>query len=139
VFDDAELVKMATAIPAQLAGADNQIGSLTSGLYADLLLIKKTGTDAYRALLHATAADVRLVVIGGGPIYGDRELMERLLPGRHLEAVALCGVPKALYIEAQPGVPETQKSFRQISEELSSKLSALGTSLAELAPCESTH
>lgn len=137
VFDNVELVRMAAAVPAQLAGADNQIGSLSSGLYADLLLIhKKTGEDPYQALLDASPADVRLVMIGGIPIYGDRDLMDRLLPRHHLETIEVCGAPKALYIEAEKAVPESEKSFKQISNELSSKLSELGTSLAELAPCE---
>jgi 5-methylthioadenosine/S-adenosylhomocysteine deaminase len=136
IFTDAELVQMATAIPAQLAGADKEIGTIDKGMYADLLLIKKTGTDAYQALLHANAVDVRLVMIGGAPIYGDRDLMDKLLPGHRLEAITVCGMTKELDIEPQNGIPEPQKTFKQISDELESKLAAWGTSLAELAPCK---
>jgi 5-methylthioadenosine/S-adenosylhomocysteine deaminase len=139
VFDDSQLLKMATGIPAQLAHVDKQIGSLTQGLYADLLLIRKSGADALQALLHASPGDVRLVMIGGTPVYGDRDLMSRLLPGRQVEPITVCGMPKALYIEAQKDIPETQKTFKQISEELEAKLSAWGTSLAELAPCQATN
>ena len=112
VFNDAELVRMATVVPAQLAGADTQIGSIVKEIYADLLLINKTGPDPYQALLHANAVEVRLVVIGGVPTYGDRELMEKLLPGRKIEPLTVCGASKAIYIEPQDGVPETQKSFK---------------------------
>lgn len=139
VFDDAELVRMATVVPARLVGADKQIGSIAKGLYADLLLIRKTGTDPYRALLHLSPTDVRLVMVGGVPIYGDPDLMERLLPGRQLEIVAVCGKSKAIYIEPQKGIPESQKSLAQISEELGSKLASWGTSLAQLAPCQGTN
>jgi 5-methylthioadenosine/S-adenosylhomocysteine deaminase len=140
VFDDAELVRMATNVPAMLAGADGQIGSLTKGLYADLLLIRKSGKiGAYESLLHARAADIRLVVIGGVPTYGDADLMNKLLPGRHLELITVCGASKALYIEPQNGVPESLKTFKQISSELALNLSAWGTSLAELAPCQSDN
>ena len=137
VFTSAELVEMATAVPAQLAAAGNEIGSLASGFYADLLLIRKTGTDPYQALLQAGPADVRLVMIGGKPVYGDADLMDRLLPQRTLEELTVCGVAKKLYLEPQTGIPETQKSFRQISSELEAALSSWGTSLAELAPCTS--
>jgi len=136
VFQSAELVNMVTAVPAQLAGADKQIGSLAKGMYADLLLIRRNSTDAYQALLHASPADVRLVVIGGVPTYGDPDLMDRLLPHRELERLTVCGVPKELYIKPQQGIPETAKTFKQISVELQAKLSEWGTSLAELAPCE---
>lgn len=139
VFNDADLVKMATAVPAQLAGADKQIGVLAKGLYADLLLIRKTGTDPYQALLHTSPPDVRLVMVGGVPIYGERDLVDRLLPGRQLETIAVCGKPKALYIAQQEGIPETQKTFKQISEELGPKLESWGTSLAQLAPCQGTN
>jgi 5-methylthioadenosine/S-adenosylhomocysteine deaminase len=139
VFDDEELVKMATAIPAQLAGLDQRIGSISKGLYADLLLIKKHGVDGYPALLHSSAADVRLVIIGGVPVYGDSDLMSRLLPGRSLESIVICGVPKSLFIQGEQGIPETQKSLKQMSEELTAILAPWGTSLAELAPCVGTN
>lgn len=139
VFAENELANMATALPAQLAGADKQIGTLAKGMYADLLLIRRKGKDAYEALLYASPADVRLVVIGGTPVYGDTDLMDKLLPRQHLEHLTVCGTPKELFIEPQPGIPETQKSFKQISDELESELSAWGTSLAELAPCESAN
>jgi hypothetical protein len=136
VFQNAELVNMVTVFPAQLAGVDKQIGSLTKGMYADLLLIRKKTTDAYQALLHASPVDVRLVVIGGVPTYGDSDLMDKLLPQHHLELLTICGVPKKLYIKPLQGTPETAKTFKQILGELQAKLSDWGTSLAELAPCE---
>ncbi len=135
VFSEIDLANMATAIPAQLAAADKQIGSLAKGMYADLLLLRKKGTDPYQTLVQAALADVRLVVIDGVPVYGDVDLMNKLLPGRNLEQLTVCGAPKLLYMEPQAGIPETAKTFRQISEELKSKLEQWGTSLAELAPC----
>lgn len=134
--DGKELFKMVTIVPAQLAGLQKLIGSINEGFYADLLLIKKTGADPYQALVRANAAEVRLVVIGGIAVYGDYDLMERLLPGRKLETVDVCGKSKALYIEAQPDVVETQKSFKQIADELKSKLAVDGIPLSELADCE---
>jgi 5-methylthioadenosine/S-adenosylhomocysteine deaminase len=139
VFENGELVKMATIVPAQLAGADKQIGSLAKGMYADLLLIRRSVTDANKALLYASPADVRLVVIGGVPIYGDPDLMDRLLPQHELERLTACGVSKKLYIKPQQGIPETAKTFKQIADELQSKLSEWGTSLAELAHCDGSN
>ena len=136
VFTDAELVSMATSVPAHLAAADQKIGSLVKGMYADLLLIRRNGTDPYQALLHASPADVRLVIVGGKPLYGDPDLMEKLLPAERLEPLTICGAPKKLSIQPQAGIPETEKSLQQISKELESELVAWGTSLSELARCE---
>jgi hypothetical protein len=130
---------MVTTIPAQLAGTSDSIGSLRPGYYADLLLVRKITGDPYQSLLHLDPADVRLVIIGGVPTYGDEDLMKKLLPNRRLENLSICGKPKALYIEPQAGIPETAKSFRQMSDELSTKLATLGTSLAELAPCQGAN
>ena len=139
VFATNELVAMATTIPAQLAGASDSIGSLRPGYYADLLLVRKTTGDPYQSLLHLDPGDVRLVMIGGVPVYGDEDLMKKLLPNRRLETLSVCGKPKDLYIEPQAGIPETGKTFKQMSDELSAKLASLGTSLAELAPCQGTN
>jgi cytosine/adenosine deaminase-related metal-dependent hydrolase len=139
VFQNAELVRMVTVVPAQLAGADKEIGFLAKGMYADLLLIRRNVVDAYQALLHASPADVRLVVIGGMPIYGDSDLMDKLLPQHEFESLTVCGVPKKLYMKPQQGIPETAKTFKQISSELQAKLSEWGSSLAELAPCEGAN
>jgi hypothetical protein len=65
--------------------------------------------------------------------------MNKLLPGRHLEPITVCGAPKGLYIEPQRDVPESLKTFKQIASELALKLSSWGTSLAELAPCQSDN
>jgi len=78
VFADADLVKMATIYPAQLAGLSEKIGSLSRGYFADLLLLRRKGADPYAALLHATPLDIRLIVLGGRPVYGDKDLMEKL-------------------------------------------------------------
>ena len=75
-------------------------------------------------------------MVGGIPVYGDRDLMDRLLPRHQLEAILVCGKQKALYIESQKGVPETQKTFKQISEELESKLESRGAWLSQLASCK---
>jgi 5-methylthioadenosine/S-adenosylhomocysteine deaminase len=139
VFSDQELVAMATVTPAQLAGADKQIGTIQKGLYADLLLVRRSSGNPYQTLLHASPAEVRLVIVGGIATYGDPDLMAQLLPGKHLEIVTVCGTEKALYIEPQDGLPQTKKSLREMSDELDAKLARWGTSIAELAPCHGSN
>lgn len=78
VFTDAELVYMVTVNPAKLARLDDKIGSLKPGYFADLLVVGSQETDPYRALLNARPADIKLVVVGGSPVYGDEDLMQGL-------------------------------------------------------------
>lgn len=121
---------MATIVPAQLAGADKQIESLSKGMYVDLRLIRRNAAArANRALLYASPADFRLVVIGGVPVLWRPGLDGQSLPQIELEHLTVCGVWKKLYIKPYPAIADTAKTFKQISSELQSQLSEWGTSL----------
>jgi 5-methylthioadenosine/S-adenosylhomocysteine deaminase len=135
VFEDAELVKMATIYPARLAGLSDKIGTLSRGYLADLLLLKRSRTDPYAALLHANPLDVRLVVVGGKPIYGDRDLMEKLLPEAVLEPVTICHKDgaKVLYLGSEASQGGLRKTWKETSEQLARALQQWKVSIAELA------
>ena len=81
LFTDRELVAMATSTPADLIGASDRLGALEPGHDADVLVIKPESDvkkhDAYWTLTHATAAQVMLVMVGGEPLYGDPEVVEK--------------------------------------------------------------
>ncbi len=132
VFSESDLVKMATIYPAQLAALSDKIGSLSKGLRADLLVLRKSNTNGYWALLHAGPADVRLVVIDGVPTYGDLELMRKLLPDKQLDSIILCGSQKGLYFNVESG----SRTWKQSSEKLSAALGEWGLSLAPLTACQ---
>lgn len=135
VFADEDFLKMATIYPAQLAGLGDYLGSLTRGHLADLLLLKRKGSDPYAAILNATPMDVRLVVIGGRPVYGDRDLMEKLLPQRHLESVQICGKDdqKVLYLGPEASLGPLSKTWKETTDRLSRALQQWKIKLADLA------
>ena len=136
VFTDAELVQMATANPAQLARVDTMIGSLKPQHFADLLVVRSKEADAYRALLHASPGDVRLVIIGGIPAYGDQELLEKLVPAGQLEALQVCGASKALDFESESALQGSgPKTWKQTTEDLRHALNEWGLPLAQLTEC----
>lgn len=78
LFSDEDLVSMATRIPAAMLGASELVGTLEVGHYADVLVIDRPDADPYSAVVRASAGDVRLVVLGGLPVYGDRALLSVL-------------------------------------------------------------
>jgi len=127
---------MATSNTAQLAGLQGKIGSIKPGYFADLLIVRRTAKDAYSSLLHASPGDVRLVVIGGSPVYGDEGLMKKLAPEHQLEAMNVCDVPKSLDLESETVLQGTRpKPWKQTLAELNSALNAWGLSPAQLTPC----
>jgi cytosine/adenosine deaminase-related metal-dependent hydrolase len=136
VFSDAELVSMVTLGAATLAKLEGKIGSLQPHHFADLLVVRSQEKDPYRALLHANPVDIRLVVVGGSPVYGDDELMRRLAPTTQLESVLLCGAKKALDFDTErvsQGKP--LKSWKDTVDSLANALKPWRLSPSDLAPC----
>jgi cytosine/adenosine deaminase-related metal-dependent hydrolase len=92
---DRLLVDMVTSNPAKALRWQNEVGTIEPGKVADLFIITKPshvhGPDLppspYRTLIDATERDVRLVLVGGDPLVGDRDIMNKLKPGQ-AEAIA---------------------------------------------------
>ncbi len=68
------LVQMATTHAAHALGLGGVIGALAPGMKADVMVIGGDPCAPYDALLAATPADVRLVLVGGVSLYGDPAL-----------------------------------------------------------------
>jgi 5-methylthioadenosine/S-adenosylhomocysteine deaminase len=136
VFTDAELVQMVTTTPAQLAGLSDKIGSIKPGYFADLLVIRQTEKDPYESLLHASPADVRLVLIGGSPVYGDEDLMRKLAPTTELEPLSVCGTAKALDFATETAAQGTRpQPWKQTVDQLNDALNEWGLAPVQLTAC----
>lgn len=94
-----DLVEMVTSRAATAVDRP-QIGSLVEGRYADVMVVPDRGCDAYDTLIDAPAADVRLVVVNGRPLYGDAALMNALPDATRArcEAVTVCGQSKTFCV-----------------------------------------
>jgi len=126
LFTERELVLMATSTPAELVGLTGQVGTLAAGSAADLIVVRKSGEDAYWSLTHTAAQDLELVVIGGEAVYGDAALMEQL-GGKGGETLEVCGSPKVVRLEG--------KSWTETERTLSHALGEFGRKLAPLSEC----
>jgi 5-methylthioadenosine/S-adenosylhomocysteine deaminase len=96
VFSALDFARMATINPATLGGVGAELGSITPGKRADLLILSGTNLSAYDALLVAQPLDVQLVVIDGRPVYGDPTLLQQVNPDARAEQVAVCGSMRAI-------------------------------------------
>jgi cytosine/adenosine deaminase-related metal-dependent hydrolase len=137
---DRELVAMATTVPAELIGASGRLGALQPGHEADLLIIRSEADgskhDAWWALTHATAAQVMLVTVGGEPVYGDPDLLDKLSPSHPAERLEVCGAGKALLFTGLHGhVDEADETWAHTSATLQAALRHYGRNLAPLAEC----
>ena len=126
-LSDRQLVDMVTSVPAHVAGIDDEVGAIRTGLRADLVVLAGDHNDPYRAVIAATAAEVQLVVIAGQALYGDRKLMERFWDAGQIEEILLPTGSKTL------ATPAAGILVAQIAARLQAALQAEGTSLAPLA------
>jgi hypothetical protein len=126
-ISDQQLVNMVTSAPAHIAGVDDEVGAISAGLRADILIINGNHNNPYRALIDATAADVELVFIDGVPLYGSPKFMKHFWDISELEEIELATVTKAL------ATPAANINVASIANTLQLALQAEGTSLAPLA------
>jgi 5-methylthioadenosine/S-adenosylhomocysteine deaminase len=132
-FTNHELVEMTTVNPARLARVEDRLGKVASGYAADLVIMRRqSGIDPYAALVTQTPAGVRLVVIGGQPIYGDVDVMKQLLQNTPLETLTVCGQPRSINVQTET---DPHASWAMTQSRLEAALKTLGLPLAPLVEC----
>jgi 5-methylthioadenosine/S-adenosylhomocysteine deaminase len=115
-LSEKDLVEMATVNPAKLAGLGTRIGRIAPGYASDLIVMRKRPwtqnapptdaqmrTLAYQALLMQAPTDLKLVVIGGVPVFGEPVLMAKLLSAAELqqtETINVCGESRVINVKA---------------------------------------
>jgi 5-methylthioadenosine/S-adenosylhomocysteine deaminase len=73
-----QLVEMVTKEAAHIAGLQEFVGTLEVGKVADVLVLERRREDPWENVLDAERSWVELVAIGGNPVYGRPDLMQRL-------------------------------------------------------------
>ncbi|HEX7600483.1 MAG TPA: amidohydrolase family protein, partial [Polyangiaceae bacterium] len=99
------LVQMATTHPAKALGLDAVIGSIAVGKKADLLVIDGDPLAPFDAVLVATPREVRLVMVGGVPLYGDLALKALGPASPGCEEVGVCTRCKFMCVATTGGLP----------------------------------
>jgi 5-methylthioadenosine/S-adenosylhomocysteine deaminase len=131
---DKFLVEMVTSNPAKTLRWNQSVGSIETGKFADLIVIKKPLSgfwqnlpdSPYRNLIDATERDVRLVLVNGEPRSGDEALMA-LLKSQNYEIVTsepAC-FQKAIDVTS-PAVPKGSQTFAGLKQTLAAALKAFG-------------
>jgi 5-methylthioadenosine/S-adenosylhomocysteine deaminase len=118
VFEEREIVAMATRTASAILKWDAALGTVERGKRSDLLVIRGAQGDPYTQLLRCTEADVALVLIGGKARYGLPSFLKRL-GASGVEKITVGGNDRLLNLRqltADPVVGEI--SFAQARERL---------------------
>lgn len=86
-----DLLTMATLNGAYSLGLQGEIGQLKAGLKADLFVFDGDAAKPFDALLKATPAEVKLVMVNGAVLYGDVALQPLAGDNPGCEALSVCG------------------------------------------------
>lgn len=116
LLTDAQLVAMATSVPADIVGMGNRIGRVAPGFAADLLVVRPSPVSAHRAVIDAQPADVLLTIVAGQPLYGDPSLLTALGVS-DFEAVDACGQQRGLLVK-DASVPQGLETLSQLTASL---------------------
>ena len=120
---------MSTVMPARIARIDDKVGTIETGRYADLFVLKGDAAQPFTTLANAEPQDVQLVLIGGVPLFGSEKLMSRFKVKS--EAVDVCGTSMRLNSAALP-----DNTFAAVQHRLEGDLKEYGIPLAPLAECQ---
>jgi 5-methylthioadenosine/S-adenosylhomocysteine deaminase len=113
-FSDRELCEMVTSNPGDALGRawGARIGRIKEGLSADLVVTSAKKSDPYRNLIETTERRVRLVLVGGNPVFGNGSLMKAagaLSP----EPTSVAGVRRTISM-VNPAIPDANMSWEQV-------------------------
>jgi 5-methylthioadenosine/S-adenosylhomocysteine deaminase len=117
-FSDEELCRMVTANAGEALGQawGPRIGRIGPGLQADLMVTSERSPDPYENLIRSSERQVRLVMVGGRPFYGNRSLMTDAA-AINLEPIVVAGVERAVSL-LDPGLPDADLTWAEVVAQL---------------------
>ena len=118
-----DLVAMVTTHAAQVVGYDDQLGSITEGFLADLVVVSGSRVDPFQAIVDARPADVRLVMVGGQILYGDAVFAAAAPAG--CESLDVCGTPKFLCVAESSTHDKLDETYTEIKATLDVAMSEI--------------
>ena len=98
MLTDDMLLHMVTTAAAQALGAGADIGRLATGYLADISVFSGDRSKPATSVIAARPENVKLVLIGGKPVYGDEALVSALQP-TGCDAFDACGQKKSICIK----------------------------------------
>ena len=125
LLDAKQIVRMATVNGAAVLALSDVIGSLSEGLKADLFVVGGDRSTPYDAILAATPKTVRLVMVDGKVLYGDKHLEAAAPANPGCENMDVCERSKFLCVAESSSSNRLDQTMVQIRDTLNSAVQEL--------------
>jgi cytosine/adenosine deaminase-related metal-dependent hydrolase len=136
-----DLLRMSTVTPAKVLGLSTFVGSLAPGMLADIAVFAGDRHAPYDAIVNARPTEVRLVMVGGVPLYGDAALVAAGPAAPGCEVIDLCKASKFVCVATTTTTSKLDQTLANIKTALETALAdadaqtpADGFTFAPLAP-----
>ena len=114
-FSDFEMAQMLSTNSVDQVAWTDHVGRIKPGLAADFLVLDSFESNPYRNLIEAVDPDVRLVVVGGLPVFGDVDLMQIMT--NDTEIISAPDFVKGIDIRFD-GVPSGTQTYAVVEQKL---------------------
>lgn len=109
-----EIFNMVTYIPAKALAMEDRLGRLAENYIADITILELDSIRDYADLTNLGVEDVKLVFLGGRPLYGVKRWMERLPRPNYCEELNVCGEERVICVKTTES--STNKFDQTLSE-----------------------
>lgn len=117
-----DLLQMATSHGAEVLALDPKIGRLRAGSLADIAIYGGDRTAPYDAIVAAHPRSVKLVFVGGVPLYGDRTFEAAASDPTLCERMDVCGAEKFVCVATKDASNKLNQSLATIRQNLEQAL-----------------
>jgi cytosine/adenosine deaminase-related metal-dependent hydrolase len=132
-FTDKEIFNMVTYIPAKALALEDRLGRLAKDYVADIAVFEYDSLKGYSDLTNLGVEDVKLVFIGGRPLYGVKRFMDRIPHQNYCEEIDVCGDRRVICVKTSDS---STNKFNQTLSDIVSILKTNYPGLTELYNCK---
>ncbi|MCX7943613.1 MAG: amidohydrolase family protein [Deltaproteobacteria bacterium] len=133
ILTDKDIFNMVTYFPAKALGMEDRLGRLAKDYIADIAVFEYDSLKGYSDLTNLGVEDVKLIFIGGKPMYGVKRWMVKIPHQNYCEEIIVCGDERVICVKTSES--NTNK-FNQTLTDIINILKTNYPGLTELYNCK---
>jgi len=133
LLSEKDIFNMITYIPAKALALEDRLGKLQKDYVADITVFELDSLKSYSDLTNLGVEDVKLVFIGGKPMYGVKRWMDKVPHQNYCEELSVCGDERVICVKTSDS---STNKFNQTLSDIINILKSNYPGLTELYKCK---